>query len=114
MSSCTLCALGSAAPVYISHDYTTYFSFTVVDSGATNTSVWVVIDGKVVESRSQSINVGGWHVSECLKRALDTNSVGLFRIKIFPVDSVNPILTNFPRFRQKERLTVLRILLPTV
>jgi len=47
----------------------------VVDSGATNTSVWVVIDGKVVESRSQSINVGGWHVSECLKRTLDTNSI---------------------------------------
>jgi len=47
----------------------------VVDSGATNTSVWVVIDGKIVESRNQSINVGGWHVSECLKRALDTNSI---------------------------------------
>ena len=50
----------------------------VVDSGATNTSVWVVIDGKVEESRSQSINVGGWHLSQCLKQALDTSAVSNF------------------------------------
>ena len=46
----------------------------VVDSGATSTSVCVVIDGKVDMNRCQSINVGGWHVSQFLKQALDWKS----------------------------------------
>ena len=41
----------------------------VVDSGATSTSVWVVIDGKVDDLRSHTINVGGWHLSQCLQQA---------------------------------------------
>ena len=47
----------------------------MVDSGATSTSVWVVIEGKVQESRSQTINVGGWHVSQCLQQALDCDVI---------------------------------------
>lgn len=42
----------------------------VVDSGATSTFVWVVLDGKVDENRTQSMSVGGWHVSQCLKQAM--------------------------------------------
>ena len=42
----------------------------VVDSGATSTSVWVVVDGKVDETKTQTISVGGWHVSQFLKQAL--------------------------------------------
>jgi actin-related protein len=42
----------------------------VVDSGALSTSVWVVIDGKVDEVKTQTINIGGWHVSQFLKQAL--------------------------------------------
>lgn len=49
----------------------------VVDSGATSTSVWVVIDGRVEENRSQILNVGGWHVSQCLRQALDCNLVSI-------------------------------------
>jgi actin-related protein len=41
-----------------------------VDSGAMNTYVWVVLDGKVDEERTQSASVGGWDVSEYLKKAL--------------------------------------------
>ena len=46
----------------------------MVDSGATSTSVCVVIDGKVDMNRCQNINVGGWHVSQFLKQALDWKS----------------------------------------
>ena len=42
----------------------------VVDSGATNTFVWVVIDGKVDEERTQHLRVGGWHVSQFLQQAV--------------------------------------------
>ncbi|TRY77482.1 hypothetical protein TCAL_07407 [Tigriopus californicus] len=42
----------------------------VVDSGATSTFVWVVLDGKVDENRTQTMSVGGWHVSQCLKQAM--------------------------------------------
>jgi len=42
----------------------------VVDSGATSTSVWVVVDGKVDESKTQTVSVGGWHVSHFLKQAM--------------------------------------------
>ena len=42
----------------------------VVDSGALTTSVWVVIDGKVDETKTQTMNIGGWHVSQFLKQAL--------------------------------------------
>ena len=42
-----------------------------MDSGATCTSVSVVINGKVDMTRCQNINVGGWHVSQFLKQALD-------------------------------------------
>ncbi len=46
------------------------FTCVVVDSGATATYVWVVVDGKVDESRTQTMSVGGWHVSQFLKQAL--------------------------------------------
>ena len=39
-------------------------------SGATSTSVWVVIDGKVDETKTETVNVGGWHVSQFLKQAV--------------------------------------------
>ena len=42
----------------------------VVDSGALSTSVWVVVDGKVDEGKTQTMNVGGWHLSQFLKQAL--------------------------------------------
>merc|ERR1719219_1203759 len=42
----------------------------VVDSGATNTAVWVVLEGKVDPTRTQTIAVGGWHVSQFLKQSL--------------------------------------------
>eukprot|EP00095_Tigriopus_kingsejongensis_P011596 maker-scaffold297_size217559-snap-gene-1.21 protein:Tk11596 transcript:maker-scaffold297_size217559-snap-gene-1.21-mRNA-1 annotation:"PREDICTED: uncharacterized protein LOC103575170" len=42
----------------------------VVDSGATSTFVWVVLDGKVDDNRTQTMSVGGWHVSQFLKQAL--------------------------------------------
>ena len=42
----------------------------VVDSGATSTYVWVVVDGRVDAARTQTQSVGGWHVAEFLKNAL--------------------------------------------
>jgi len=42
----------------------------VVDSGATSTSVWVVLEGRVDPTRTRSIGVGGWHLSEFIKQAL--------------------------------------------
>ena len=39
-------------------------------SGATSTSVWVVIDGKVDEAKTETVNVGGWQVSQFLKQAV--------------------------------------------
>lgn len=44
----------------------------VVDSGATTTSVYLVIDGKVDESKTQTMHIGGWHVSQFLKQAPPT------------------------------------------
>ena len=40
------------------------------NSGATSTSVWVVVDGKVDERKTETVNVGGWHVSQFLKQAV--------------------------------------------
>jgi len=42
----------------------------VIDSGATCTSVWVVLDGRVDTARTRRVGVGGWHLSEYLKQAL--------------------------------------------
>ena len=42
----------------------------VVDSGATNTYVWVVLDGRVEEERTKTVAVGGWHLAQFLKQAL--------------------------------------------
>ena len=42
----------------------------VVDSGATNTAVYVVLDGRVDTERTRTASVGGWHVSQFLKQAL--------------------------------------------
>lgn len=42
----------------------------VVDSGATNTAVYVVLDGRVDTDRTRTASVGGWHVSQFLKQAL--------------------------------------------
>lgn len=64
---CRLCLLPKALAVSQLFEVDTCL---VVDSGATSTSVWVVVDGKVDESRTQTMNVGGWHVSQFLKQAL--------------------------------------------
>lgn len=45
----------------------------VIDSGATNTSVWVVLEGRVDPARTRTVAVGGWHVSQFLKQALTWN-----------------------------------------
>ncbi|XP_023710332.1 uncharacterized protein LOC111866046 isoform X2 [Cryptotermes secundus] len=42
----------------------------VVDSGAFSTSVAVVLNGQVVPERWKHIPVGGWHVAEYLKQAM--------------------------------------------
>jgi actin-related protein len=42
----------------------------VVDSGALSTSVAVVVNGQLVPGRWKLIPVGGWHVSEYLKEAM--------------------------------------------
>ncbi|KAJ4452357.1 hypothetical protein ANN_03890 [Periplaneta americana] len=42
----------------------------VVDSGALSTSVAVVLNGQVVPDRWRDIPVGGWHVAENLKQAM--------------------------------------------
>ena len=62
-----VCLLPKALAIAKLFDVTTCI---VVDSGATSTSVWVVVDGKVDESKTQSVSVGGWHVSQFLKQAM--------------------------------------------
>ena len=62
-----LCLLPKALAISFLFDVETCI---VIDSGATNTSVYVVIDGKVDMSRTRTVSVGGWHVSEFLKQAL--------------------------------------------
>ena len=62
-----LCLLPKALAISLLFDVETCI---VIDSGATNTSVYVVIDGKVDMSRTRTVSVGGWHVSEFLKQAL--------------------------------------------
>ena len=42
----------------------------VVDSGATSTAVWVVLEGRVDPARTRTAPVGGWHVSQFLSQAL--------------------------------------------
>jgi len=42
----------------------------VVDSGALSTSVAVIVNGQLVPERCKLIPVGGWHVSEYLKEAM--------------------------------------------
>jgi actin-related protein len=42
----------------------------VVDSGAFSTFVAVVVNGQVVPERWKHIPVGGWHVAEYLKQAM--------------------------------------------
>ncbi len=42
----------------------------VIDSGATATFVWVVLDGRVDEERTQSLSVGGWQLSQLLKQSM--------------------------------------------
>jgi Ethanolamine utilization protein EutJ (predicted chaperonin) len=42
----------------------------VVDSGAFSTFVAVVLNGQVVPERWKHIPVGGWHVAEYLKQAM--------------------------------------------
>jgi len=62
-----LCLLPKALAISLLFEVETCI---VVDSGATNTSVWVVIEGRVDTSRTRTIAVGGWHVSQFLKQAL--------------------------------------------
>ncbi|XP_067000649.2 uncharacterized protein [Anabrus simplex] len=42
----------------------------VVDSGALNTSVSVIINGRVEPGRWRQVPIGGWHVAENLKQAM--------------------------------------------
>jgi actin-related protein len=42
----------------------------VVDSGALSTSVAVILNGQVALERWKHIPVGGWHVAENLKQAM--------------------------------------------
>jgi len=62
-----LCLLPKALAISLLFDCETCV---VVDSGATSTSVWVVIDGNVDTARTRTVPVGGWHVSQFLKQAL--------------------------------------------
>ena len=62
-----LCLLPKALAISLLFDIETCI---VVDSGATNTSVYVVTDGRVETERTRTVSVGGWHVSQFLKQAL--------------------------------------------
>ena len=62
-----LCLLPKALAISYIFDVDTCI---VVDSGATNTTVWVVVEGKVDTGRTRTLPVGGWHVSQFLKQAL--------------------------------------------
>jgi len=62
-----LCLLPKALAISYIFDVDTCI---VVDSGATNTTVWVVVEGKVDTERTRTLAVGGWHVSQFLKQAL--------------------------------------------
>ena len=62
-----LCLLPKALAISYIFDVDTCI---VVDSGATNTTVWVVVEGKVDTARTRTMGVGGWHVSQFLKQAL--------------------------------------------
>ena len=62
-----LCLLPKALAISLLFDCE---SCVVVDSGATSTSVWVVLEGRVDTNRAQTVPVGGWHVSQFLKQAL--------------------------------------------
>lgn len=62
-----LCLLPKALAVAKLFDVETCI---VVDSGATSTSVWVVVDGRVDDTKTQTVSVGGWNVSQFLKQAL--------------------------------------------
>merc|ERR1712240_447574 len=54
-----LCLLPKALAISLLFDCETCV---VVDSGATSTSVWVVMDGKVDTTRTRTVPVGGLHV----------------------------------------------------
>lgn len=62
-----LCLLPKALAISLLFDVETCI---VVDSGATNTSVYVILEGKVDTERTRTASVGGWHVSQFLKQAL--------------------------------------------
>lgn len=62
-----LCLLPKALAIALLFEQSTCV---VIDSGATSTSVWVVIEGAVDTARTQTIPVGGWHVSNYLKQSL--------------------------------------------
>ena len=62
-----LCLLPKALAISLLFDVETCI---VVDSGATNTSVYVILEGKVDTERTRTVSVGGWHVSQFLKQAL--------------------------------------------
>lgn len=62
-----LCLLPKALAISLLYDCETCV---VVDSGATSTSVWVVLEGRVDTARTHTVPVGGWHVSQFLKQAL--------------------------------------------
>lgn len=48
----------------------------MIDSGATSTFVWVVIEGKVDEERTRVANVGGYSVGRYLKEAMAWKDFG--------------------------------------
>ncbi|XP_021929844.1 uncharacterized protein LOC110834709 isoform X2 [Zootermopsis nevadensis] len=60
----------------------------VVDSGAFSTSVAVILDGQVVPERWKHIPVGGWHVAENLKLAMQWQPKEYTEIPISYLDTL--------------------------
>jgi len=60
----------------------------VVDSGALSTSVAVVVNGQLVPERWKLIPVGGWHVSEYLKEAMQWQPEEYTEILVSHLDSL--------------------------
>ncbi|PSN45282.1 hypothetical protein C0J52_17531 [Blattella germanica] len=60
----------------------------VVDSGALCTSVAVILNGKVAPGRWRDIPVGGWHVAENLKQAMQWQPEELTEIPVSYLDAL--------------------------
>lgn len=60
----------------------------VVDSGALNTTVAVVIGGRVMPRRWKLLQVGGWHVAYHLKQAMHWKRKEYHQIPISHLDTL--------------------------